>query len=102
VAKFKISTEALRGSAHELRVCAGRVAIAAECHREAGRWEAADGSLLALFQPGHEALTEMLQRRLEKDSTILSNTAHALAEVARRFDAGGADAVRLLDPEVRS
>jgi hypothetical protein len=98
----KVKTEVLRASAHQLRVCAGQLAIAAECHRVASRWDLAECSLLALIGPGHEARAGLLQRRLEKASTVLSNTAHTLAEAARTYDAGNAEAARLLSPEVEA
>jgi len=99
MARFGVSTEALRVSAHELRVCAGQLAIAAECHREASRWEFVEQSILALIAPGHEARAWLLQRRLEKASTVLSSTALTLVEAARNYEAGNIDAVRLLDSE---
>lgn len=99
---MKVSTEVLRASAHELRVCAGQLAIAAECHREASRWGLTEDSILALIGPGHEARAELLQRRLDKASTMLSNTARTLAEAARNYDAGNLQAVRLLSSGVGS
>jgi len=102
MAKFKVSTEGLRAAAHGCRVGAGQLAITAECHREASRLEFVEHSLLASLEPGHEALTELLQRRLEKASTILSNSAHALAEAARKYEASNRDTAPLLDSEATS
>ncbi|HZM75753.1 MAG TPA: type VII secretion target [Candidatus Limnocylindrales bacterium] len=97
--KLKVSSEALRASAHELRVCAGQLAIAAEFHSEMGRLGFVEGSILALLEPSHEALAESVQRRLEKSSAILSRTALSLAEAAREYDASNIEAVRLLGRE---
>lgn len=95
----KVNPDGLRAAAHECRVGAGQVAIAAECHREAGRWESVEGSILGSLEADHEALTEMVQRRLEKTSTILSSSALALVEAARKYDAGNMDAARLMGEE---
>lgn len=101
MANFKVGVEGLRAAAHGCRVGAGQLAIAAECHREASRLEFVEHSLLASLESGHEALTEMLQRRLEKASTVLSNSGHALAEAARAYEVGNRDTARLMDPEAR-
>jgi len=98
----KVNPDGLRAAAHECRVAAGQVAIAAECHREASRLELVEDSILASLEPGHEALTELVQRRLEKTSTILSSSALALVEAARKYDAGNIDAARLMGSEATS
>jgi hypothetical protein len=98
----KVNPEALRVAAHECRVGAGRLAIAAQCHLDASRFEYVEHSILALLEPGHEALADMLQRRLEKASTTLSSSALALVEAARKYEAASLEATRLLDPEAGS
>src|SRR5690242_18297866 len=97
MAGFKVSTEGLRAAAHECKVGAGQVAIAAECHLEASRLEFGEHSLLAELESGHVAMAEMVQRRLEKASTVLTRSGHALAEAARGYDAANARTARLLD-----
>ena len=99
---LKVSTAELRTAARRCRVGAAQVAIAAECHREASRLEFAEDSLLAELKPGHEAFADLVQRRLEKASTVLTNSAHALAEAARMYDASGAHAAGLLESEATS
>jgi hypothetical protein len=64
--------------------------------------EIVERSLLAAVQRRHDGIADMLQRRLEKASTTLTNSAHALAEAARAYDSGNADAIRLLEPGVTS
>lgn len=102
MARFKVSTAELRVAARQCRVGAAQVAMAAECHREASRLEFAEHSLLAGLEPGHEAFAELVQRRLQKASTILANSAHALAEAARMYDASNAHAAGLLESEATS
>lgn len=93
---LKVNTEALRAAAHECKVCANQLAIAAECHREVSRWEPGPNG------PSHEEFAAGLQRRLEDVSTMLSGAGHALADAADRYDAANLDAVRLLSPRARS
>lgn len=100
--RLKVSSRQLRTAARQCRVGAAQVAIAAECHREASRLEFAEHSLLAELQSGHEAMAELLQRRLEKASTVLTNSAHALAEAARSYDIANVHTARMLDPETTS
>jgi hypothetical protein len=102
MAGFMVGTEGLRAAAHQCKLSAGQLAIAAECHREASMLEVAEHSLLRSLASSHEAFAEMLQRRLEKSSTVLTNSAHVLAEAARKYDAGNAEATRVIEPEATS
>jgi hypothetical protein len=98
----KVSPQWLRAAAHECRVGAGQLAIAAECHREASPWEFAERSILASVAVRHEVLAESIQRRLDKTSTLLSSSALALIEAARKYEAGNVEAAHLLSSEAGS